>query len=576
VGLAYQVISIFCIVVASIYVSPDRIAPLCALILPVLAAALCFNFASVMLVQLAALSVIAVRVLDAPHAERGLFIGFGIVMIAGFAIVGAIVRHREVLHQLQLGHFVAEGARARALLEASFDGTATVVEGKCVSVSPGFCSALKVQEEDLLSHSFMEAMPFTLRPGSTREDALPYLDSDGSMRYVAVIRQAVTGADVATEIVAVRDVTMEQLHRANLQFADRMSSVGMLATGVAHEVNNALMTLTGQTEIAAIHASNGDNDEVKNSLQRIQTASQRISGCISELQRFSGSAASTPRALCLNDIVRSTLSLAQHRIKGSADLSVQLTDKPTQCLAVDGWIAQILTNLILNALHAVADEEAPCISVTTKHSGEKLTLEVSDNGPGVPTELSARIFQPFFSTKGARGGSGLGLSVSARIASRMGASLTLEPTQRGAHFILTLPMLVVNQPVDNKSTVVPPPSEDLSVLILEDDEGVGQVMQTLLQPAQTTWVRTLGDAKTRFNDSIDLIISDLTLETDTGLDFFEWLRVEHPTATNRFVLLSGNVKQLNAARTSLPEEVRVLSKPISQSALWKLVSGAES
>ena len=99
VGLAYQVISIFCIVVASIYVSPDRIAPLCALILPVLAAALCFNFASVMLVQLAALSVIAVRVLEAPHAERGLFIGFGIVMIAAFAIVGAIVRHREVLHQ---------------------------------------------------------------------------------------------------------------------------------------------------------------------------------------------------------------------------------------------------------------------------------------------------------------------------------------------------------------------------------------------------------------------------------------------------------------------------------------------
>ena len=83
-------------------------------------------------------------------------------------------------------------------------------------------------------------------------------------------------------------------------------------------------------------------------------------------------------------------------------------------------------------------------------------------------------------------------------------------------------------------------------------------------------------AKTSFNDSIDLIISDLTLETDTGLDFFEWLRVEHPTATNRFVLLSGNVKQLNAARTSLPEEVRVLSKPISQSALWKLVSVAES
>jgi len=575
-SLPYQVISVFFIVVVSIYVSPDRVAPVSALLLPALAASLCFNFRAVIFVQLAALAVIALRVWLVPPPERGVFIGLGIVMLAAFAIIAAITRHREVLYQLQLAHWVAETARARALLEASFDGTATIVSGRFRSASPGFCKSLELTEDALLGQAVDDVMPFTISPEVTREDAVAYLDSKGGMRYSTVVRHSMPGSQSDTQLVAVRDVTLEQLHRANLQFADRMSSVGILATGVAHEVNNALMTLVGQTEIATLNIQRGNHQAAQQSLDTIRTASTRISSCIAEFQRFGSSAEAVPEALSLNDVVHSTLALAKHRIHGVADLDVLLTEEPVRCEAVDSWIGQVLLNLLLNAVRAIENQEDALIKVTTARDGDRVLLTVQDNGPGVPKELETRIFQPFFSTKRTREGSGLGLSVSARLASRMGGSLRLRPSKHGASFRLSLPAADAPPSPSTLGDRVLEPLASTSVLLIEDDANVVRVLVALLQPACTTSASSLEEAKQAFSVENDLIISDLALGEESGLDMLSWVLNTHPEFTDRFVLISGDASRLEALKPTLPEGVRVLAKPVSQDNLWRLFREKES
>ena len=281
-----QVWSTFGIVVAALFISPDRAATSFALMLPVLAAALCFGLRQVLWVQGLALLVVVVNISRAETEDYGSYIGMAVVLLAAFIIIAAMVGHRDWLHQTTIRQLGEEAVRARALMTAGFDGTADLWEGRLTRVTEGFAKALDSSVDDLEGQRLQDVLPVAETKESFRQEAVPFLDRSGALRYLFVLRQPMPGQDALSEVIAVRDQTHEQLHKANLQFTDRMASIGTLASGVAHEVNNALMALSGHSEVGPVRLREGRSSEAAESFAAISESAERISTCVKQLQRF--------------------------------------------------------------------------------------------------------------------------------------------------------------------------------------------------------------------------------------------------------------------------------------------------
>ena len=574
-ALWIQVVSTFLIVVAAIVLSPDRNQTTLALILPVLAAALCFGFREVLVVQGMAMSVVGAQIIMATRAERGLFIGTGVILIAAFAIIAAIVRHRIWLHEAQLSQLQTEAKRARALLEAGFDGTADVVDGRLSGVSDGFACALGMLVAEVEGQPIAQVLPMPSGSNVGRQDAVPFLDQKGGLRYLTVIRQVLPGGGGAAEVVAIRDQTHEQMHKANILFMDRMASIGTLASGVAHEVNNSLTALLGSSELGAFSLQQGKTEDLGEQFDAIKEAAQRISVCMTQLQTFGDRAETEPQLLDINDIVLSTVSFSRHQMRHVSTLETHLEEGLPDCYAVESWVGQILMNLLLNARDAVADREAPRIQVLTGVEESMLVIRVKDNGVGIKSELAEQIFQPFFTTKAGEG-SGLGLSISASIAKKMGGALSLESAEEGAQFCLRLPVAVLT---DSAPEAGEPTSEPLSsqrILLVDDEPQILATFPQLLAPAEVTVARSFEEVKQVWSGDYDLILSDIVMPGGTGLELRDWVDAKHRESLARFVLMTGSAVGLEDAVRELPEEQRILQKPIPRLSLLKLLQESAS
>lgn len=569
-ALWLQVVTTLGLVGGAMWVSPDRAATSVALVIPVLAAALSFGLRQVLLVQAATISMLLVYGSQLPGDQLGRYIGSGTVLMASFIIIAAIVRLRELEVAVRLQSVRADAARARALLAAGFDGTADVVDGRLVNVSVGFSRALGCAVGDLDGRRVDHAFALSRSGDDHRDDAVPFLDGAGSLRYLSILREVLPGEAGIDEVIAVRDQTHEQLHRANLQFSDRMVAVGTLASGVAHEINNALTTLSGHSELGPIALQRGDLQRASRSFQAIEDASERIAVCVRQLSRFGTREESETRSISLNDVVESTIRLAQHRLRHVAQLKVELAEALPVCRAAEASVGQIVMNLLLNAADAVADVPNPRILARTAVEGPWVTIRIIDNGPGIPEQLRDRIFQPFFTSRG-KSGSGLGLSISVSLADGMGGTLRLEPSESGATFCLRLPVSDAVSDIVERPAVVHAVRSTDRIMVLDDERDVLAVVKDLLAPAVVTAVASVAEAKSVWSDDFDMVISDVIMPTETGLDFRRWVAENHPDALGRFVLMTGSAVGLENEMKSLGPEQRVLEKPIRRADLLELL-----
>lgn len=571
-ALWLQVISMLLLVAAAMEASPDRASTSLALVLPVLAAALCFRLRSVLAVQVMALVVLVLHDIQQPWENRGLLIGSAVVLLAAFAITAASVRLRELLLLDRTQIAKAEMERARVLLDAGFDGTAEVANGRLENVSSGFARALGSRPADLEGKD-VDTAPALLRlDGPRREEAVPFIDSEGSLRYVSVLRQDLPRETGTYVLLAVRDQTHDQLRKSNLLFMDRMVAVGTLASGVAHEINNALMSLAGQSELGLLALNRNDTARARRSLAAVEDASERIAACVQQLRRFGTQRDQSKGWVDLNDVTASTLQLAEHRIRHVAKVEMNLAQDLSACRGDDSSVGQILMNLLLNAVDAVEDQDNASVTVTTKHEDAWACLVVADNGPGVSEEHRERIFQPFFTSKDQKG-SGLGLSISASLAARMGGSLRLAPrTDTGAAFCLRLPVIEENPEATEEQPALFAPDPSLRVLLVDDEPDVLDVVRELLAPMRVVAVQSAQAAREAWEQDFDLILSDIVMPTESGLELRQWVAEHHPSALPRFVLMTGSAVGLEDDLARLGSDQPVLAKPLKKERILDLLA----
>ncbi|MBI2543764.1 MAG: GAF domain-containing protein [Candidatus Rokubacteria bacterium] len=336
---------------------------------------------------------------------------------------------------------------------------------------------------------------------------------------------------------------LEELRRtqAELIHAEKLSAVGELAAGVAHEINNPLTTILGEIQLLLLSNLGA---EVKDHFQVISDETVRAARIVQSLLLCAGRYP-PQRTLCtVTDQLRRVLDLKGYQLRTDDIRLVTEFEPALQVWADENQLQQVFLNLVQNAHQAMKEAHDRGTLITRVRSLEAgVRVEILDDGPGISAEHLARLFDPFFTTKPPGVGTGLGLSVSYRIVAEHGGRLWAENRpEGGAAFILELP---VGVPPAEPGAAPTLPSKALKVLVVEDEAGVAGVLSGLLRRLghEAEVARDGRDALARVEkSSYDLLIVDFKMPGMSGRQLWEALRNRRSPLAHRLALMSGNAR----------------------------------
>jgi two-component system, NtrC family, sensor kinase len=300
--------------------------------------------------------------------------------------------------------------------------------------------------DDILPPSFLEALRGSLVLGDREEIAhiyklhLPTHDGRSLMVNVSVAPFEIGSGERCGTVLILEDITARVRLEEQLQHSEKMASIGILAAGVAHEVNTPLAGISSYTQL--LKGQIDDMDPRASLLDKIEKQSFRAAKIINNLLNFSRSSGAEMECLDVNKALLDVLSLIEHQLDGSKirvrrELSAQLPSVRGN----ENRIQQVFFNLILNARDAMP--RGGWLTIKTSADDDTVVAEVCDTGVGIKREDIKRIYDPFFTTKGIGRGTGLGLSVSYGIVQEHGGAIFVDSVPgKGTTFQVALPALV--------------------------------------------------------------------------------------------------------------------------------------
>jgi PAS domain S-box-containing protein len=269
-------------------------------------------------------------------------------------------------------------------------------------------------------------------------DELRLSSSPGGDRFVAVTVQPMSVEDAAMYLmVSLFDVTQKVSARERQHVLQRMESVGTLAGGLAHDVNNILFAIGGHAYL--LRAQNVMTPEALAELDQIDAAIARARNLTTKLLTFVRGGSPERHRVQVNDIVTETLRMLSGSLGAGVEVETSLDPHLPSVLADGGGVQQIVMNFCVNASDAM--DAAGRLRVSTVRESGFVRLDVEDSGPGIPDAIRSRIFEPFFTTKSERG-TGLGLSVVYGLVKNYGGAVTAgNAPGGGARFTVRLPVI---------------------------------------------------------------------------------------------------------------------------------------
>jgi PAS domain S-box-containing protein len=390
----------------------------------------------------------------------------------------------------------------------------------------------------------------------------------------------------------VRDETERRKLQSELLVSDRMASVGTLAAGVAHEINNPLTTVIANLDYVADtlgHGVGGDSrparsnawlrEEIQGPVDDAREAAQRVRFIVRDLKIFSRSpSGDTSGPVDVKAIMESSLRMAWNEIRHRARLVKDYGPVPA-VEASEARLGQVFLNLLVNAAQALPDGRADHnqIRVSTRLDGEWVLVEVSDTGPGIPPEIVGRIFDAFFTTKDVGVGTGLGLAICQRIVTDMGGALTVESAVgKGATFRVMLPIARENSTKANAPPVEPVllAGRRGRILVVDDEELVLRSLSRILSKEhEVVAVRSVTEALAlcRSGETFDLILCDLMMPDMTGMDLHRELSHVAPEQANRMIFVTGGAFTDEARRFLSEPPKEHIEKPFQAANLRAIV-----
>jgi signal transduction histidine kinase/CheY-like chemotaxis protein len=357
-----------------------------------------------------------------------------------------------------------------------------------------------------------------------------------------------TSSDDGETVVVISDNTDELEQLTQAAHRDRLSLVGQLAGGIAHDFNNLLSVMLSYASM--VEDSVGD-PTVREDIQKITRAATSASQLTRQLLMFSRREIVTPKVIDPAALVRELDRMMRGTLGTKVDLTTEVARDVPHVLIDGAQLEQIVVNLVVNARDAIAERgdvhlrlsrvQLAAGAVAQLPAGSYALLEVEDTGSGMPPEVQAHIFEPYFTTKGLQQGSGLGLAtVHAIVSQSHGEIVVTSQVGKGTTFQIYLPE--TDRPLDVEPAGRARTSGSGTVLVVDDDDDVRRMVERVLRRAGYTVITASSgpDAMARargHSGAIDLLLTDVVMPGMTGQELIRELNTERPRM--RVVFMSG-------------------------------------
>ena len=379
-------------------------------------------------------------------------------------------------------------------------------------------------------------------------------------------------------IGAMSDVTERTEMQRRLLLADRLASLGTLAAGVAHEINNPLAHVIGNVDVATRHLSALAPEQAGPALEALADAragADRVRSIVRDLRTFSRVDEAKRDVVDVRESLQWAARIAGNAIQARARLITDYQEVPP-ILGDESRLGQVFVNLLVNAAQAIPEGSpaAHSVRVRTAREDNFVVVSIQDSGVGIPADVRGRIFDPFFTTKDVGVGTGLGLSICHGIVSSLGGSIeVVSEIGQGTTFRVLLPVAEARAPAPKPLQDAPAKGRRGKVLIVDDDALTRALLErtlglehevTSLPAAEAALALMRGGAR------FDVVFSDLMMPEMTGMDFHAALARVAPDQAERMVFLTAGAMSASAQRFLDDVPNAWLEKPFDLDALLDL------
>jgi signal transduction histidine kinase len=415
-------------------------------------------------------------------------------------------------------------------------------------------------------------IPFILVSGTIGEIGAVNVMKAGAQDYVLKDSLSRLPVAIERELREAEARTGQRKMNERLAISERMASAGMLAAGVAHEINNPLAVVMANldfvtgllrqlgpnvrapdpcrperdgTEGLAAEGLEGCLIEVDGPLRDAREAVERIRVIVRDVKLFSRPQDEERGPVDVRSVIESSIRMAWNEIKHRAQLIKRYGDVP-MANSSEARLGQVLLNLLVNAAQSmpegrVSENEIHVVTKTAETGG--VIIEVRDTGGGIPRENLARIFDPFFTTKPVGVGTGLGLALCHRMITDLGGEIAVESeVGKGSVFRITLPRATTRSGAPVLAKPVEEPVRRARILVVDDEVAIGRALMRSLGRFHDVVILTSGTealARIASGERFDVILSDLMMPEVTGMEIYEELSRIAPDQAKRMAFLTG-------------------------------------
>jgi two-component system NtrC family sensor kinase len=394
-------------------------------------------------------------------------------------------------------------------------------------------------------------------------------------RTYAVTAVPITSTDRSALVLLFDDQTERRRLQDQLIQSEKMSAIGQLIAGIAHDLNNPLASVVGFADF--LREVPHVPPALREPLTVIQEEAERASNIVKNLLSFARKQEHQRRPTALRPLLDATFVLLRNQFMAQrVEASVEIEPDLPMPDIDPNQIQQVFVNLLNNAAQAIASTGRPGrIVVRARRWLDGVAIEVIDDGPGMSEALAAQVFEPFFTTKPEGEGTGLGLSISQGILREHGGRIMLATEEgRGSTFTVQLP-LSTRPPAPTSETGAGTPTKRLRVLVVDDEPHILHYMHATLEAwGHTPVVARNGREGLELADRerFDLVISDLRMPELGGREFYEELARRHPELAARLVFSTGDTVRGDTLAFLESLDRPYLHKPFSLAELRNLLA----
>ena len=382
-------------------------------------------------------------------------------------------------------------------------------------------------------------------------------------------------------IIIIKDITEKKELEELLLQAEKMSVLGEMISGIAHELNNPLTGVMGYSELLL---SYNLDSKIKNKLEKIHNESLRCRKIVQNLLTFARKHKPERNYIDINRLLKNSIDLKSYDLRVSGiHVNTEFDETLPKTMADPHQLQQVFLNIINNAQYAMLDCEIERVKTlrlrTAQHNGQIL-ISISDNGPGISKQNLRKIFTPFFTTKEPGKGTGLGLSVCYGIIKEHDGEISAGSTDHeGATFTITLPVISKDTSLEygssengnNQSLAA-----HKNILVIDDDEIVSSLLYDLLK-MQGHEVEVARNGKSGIDmimkSEYDIILCDIKMPVMNGQKVYNALVDIRPDLLSKFLIVTGDTINPNVNQFILNNNIPNIEKPFDQKELLDKING---